>query len=300
MNINEKDNFRSGFVAVIGRPNVGKSTLLNALVGEKVAIVSPKPQTTRSRIMGVVNADNAQLVLLDTPGIHKAQTRLGEYMLSAVENAMQGIDALCIMVDATDVRQADHAVAESYVNDKLPCFLLLNKIDLVHPQELLKIIDAFSRHPFRAILPISARTGDGMDVLKTELVKVMPAGPKYFPDDMMTDQPERIICAELIREKALMYLMEEVPHGIGIEILQIKKENEKFTEIHANVYCEKESHKRIIIGKQGAMLRKIGSAARMEIETLLGTHINLNLWVKVRPGWRDSASELKTLGYTDQ
>ncbi|MDD2428643.1 MAG: GTPase Era [Eubacteriales bacterium] len=300
MSTHEKAVFRSGFVAVIGRPNVGKSTLLNALVGEKVAIVSPKPQTTRSRIMGVVNAENAQLVLLDTPGIHKAKTRLGEYMLSAVEDAMQGIDALCIMVDTTDVRQADHLVAEGYVNDKIPCFLLLNKIDLVHPQELLKIIDGFSKNAFRAILPVSARTGDGMGILMDELVKVMPEGPKYFPDDMMTDQPERLICAELIREKALMYLMEEVPHGIGIEILQIKKENERFTEIHANVYCEKDSHKRIIIGKQGQMLKKIGSAARVEIETLLGTHVNLNLWVKVRPGWRDSASELRTLGYTGQ
>lgn len=293
-------DFRSGFIAVIGRPNVGKSTLMNTLVGEKVAIVSPKPQTTRQRIMGILNLDDAQIVLLDTPGIHQSKTKLGVYMNKAVADAMQGIDGLIMMVDATDVRAMDHTIAEEYAQSALPCFLLINKIDLVHPQSLLALIDGFSKLPFRAVLPISAKQGDGIDVLKKELIVILPKGPKYFPDDMMTDQPERVICAELIREKALLYLSEEVPHGTGVEILKIDKKNDGFTEIHATIYCEKESHKRIIIGKQGQMIRKIGSAARSEIETLLDTHVHLDLWVKVRPGWRDSASDLKTLGYFNE
>lgn len=296
----EQTGFRSGFIALIGRPNVGKSTLLNAMVGEKVAIVSPKPQTTRSRIMGIVNLEDAQLVMLDTPGIHKAKTRLGEYMSNAVSESLQGIDALALMIDATQIRQMDHSIAQEYAKGILPSFLIINKIDLLHPQELLAIIKDFSVHPFKAILPISAKKQEGLDILKKELVAVMPEGPKYFPDDMMTDQPERIICAELIREKALLFLNEEVPHGIGVEILSIKKTNERFTEIHASIYCERESHKRIIIGKQGKMIQKIGSAARAEIKTLLDTHVHLDLWVKVRPGWRDSAADLKTLGYTKE
>lgn len=293
-------DFRSGFVSFIGRPNVGKSTLVNALVGEKVAIVSPKPQTTRSRMMGICNTEGAQLVLMDTPGIHNARTRLGEYMMGAVQEAMKGIDGLCLMVDVTNVTERDHELARQYIADALPCFLLLNKVDLVHPQDLLAVMDQFKAYPFRAILPISAKKGEGMDKLKETLVSAMPIGPKYFPDDMMTDQPERIICAELIREKALLYLDEEVPHGIGVEILSIKKENDRFTEIHATIYCEKESHKRIIIGKQGRMIGKIGANARQEMETLLDTHINLNLWVKVRPGWRNSQQDLKTLGYVEE
>lgn len=293
-------SFRSGFIAVLGRPNVGKSTLTNSLVGEKVAIVSPKPQTTRQRIMGIVNADHAQIVLLDTPGIHQSKTKLGDFMNKAVTDALQGIDGLILMVDATDVRAVDHAIAQQYAQSDLPCFLLINKIDLVHPQSLLALIDSFSSLPFRAILPISARKGDGLEALVKELTAILPNGPKYFPDDMMTDQPERVICAELIREKALLYLSEEVPHGIGVEILKIDKKNAGFTEIHATIYCDKESHKRIIIGKQGQMIRKIGSAARGEIETLLDTHVNLDLWVKVRPGWRDSVSDLKTLGYCEE
>lgn len=292
--------FRSGFVAVIGRPNVGKSTLTNALVGEKIAIVSPRPQTTRQRIMGVMNTDGGQIVLLDTPGIHQPKNRLGEYMNKAVGEAMQGIDALVMMLDAADVRAVDHTIAQQYADTKLPCFLVINKIDLTHPQNLLKIMDDFSDLPFRAIVPVSARRGDGLDELKAELMSAMPEGPQYFPADMMTDQPERVLCAELVREKTLLFLSEEVPHGIGVEIIKIHQPNDGFTEIHATIYCERESHKRIIIGKHGQMIQKIGSAARLEIESLLGTHVHLDLWVKVRPGWRDSMADLKTLGYFDE
>ena len=291
--------FHSGFVAVIGRPNVGKSTLVNLLVGEKIAIVSPRPQTTRNRIMGVVNQQDAQIVLLDTPGIHKPKTRLGDYMSKSINDAMQGIDGLLVMVDASDIRQADHSIAQTYAKSDLPNFLVINKIDLVHPQDLLAIIQGFSQYPFQAILPISARKADGTDTLLRELTAFLPEGPKYFPDDMMTDQPERVLCAEIIREKALMYLNEEVPHGIGVEILSIKSPNENFTEIHASIYCERESHKRIIIGKHGSMIQKIGSAARKDIEGLLGVHVHLDVWVKVRPGWRDSLADLRTLGYSE-
>jgi GTP-binding protein Era len=292
--------FHSGFVALIGRPNVGKSTLVNRLVGEKVAIVSPKPQTTRSRMMGVMNCENAQVVLLDTPGIHKAKTRLGKYMIDSVQEALKGIDALCILLDVCDLKPADEKIAQNYAKEGLPCFLVLNKIDRVPPAQLLAIIDRFKDYPFKAIIPVSAKTGNGMDELKATIIDSLPQGPKYFPDDMITDQPERILVSEIIREKALLYLQEEIPHGIGIEIIAFEKVNEGFTKIHASIYCERDTHKRIIIGKQGQMIGKIGSAARRDIETLLDTHVHLDLWVKVRPGWRDSLNDLRTLGYVEE
>lgn len=292
--------FHSGFVALIGRPNVGKSTLVNRLVGEKVAIVTPKPQTTRTRMMGIMNAENVQVVLLDTPGVHKAKTRLGEFMMSSVREALKGIDVLCMLLDVCDLKPADEKIAQNYAKEGLPCFLVLNKIDRVPPAQLLSIIDRFKEYPFKAIIPVSAKTGDGVDELKTAIIDSLPEGPKYFPDDMITDQPERHLVSEMIREKALLYLQEEVPHGIGIEILAFDKKSNDFTEIHAAIYCERNTHKRIIIGKQGQMIRKIGTAARKDIENLLGTHIHLDLWVKVRPGWRDSPNDLRTLGYVEE
>lgn len=292
--------FHSGFIALIGRPNVGKSTLVNRLVGEKVAIVTPKPQTTRTRMMGIMNAENAQVVLLDTPGVHKAKTRLGEFMMSSVREALKGIDVLCMLLDVCDLKPADEKIAQNYAKEGLPCFLVLNKIDRVPPAQLLSIIDRFKEYPFKAIIPVSAKTGDGVDELKTAIMDCLPEGPKYFPDDMITDQPERHLVSEIIREKALLYLQEEVPHGIGIEILAFDKKSDDFTEIHAAIYCERNTHKRIIIGKQGQMIRKIGTVARKDIENLLGTHIHLDLWVKVRPGWRDSPNDLRTLGYVEE
>ena len=293
-------NFKSGFIAIVGRPNVGKSTLLNSMVGEKVAIVSSRPQTTRNRLMGIVCGDDYQMIFVDTPGIHKPRTQVGNYMMQAVQEGMEGIDALIVMVDVTAVGPNDREIAESMARKKLPVLLLLNKIDLVHPQELLRIIDVFKDMGFRAILPISAKTGEGLDTLRDELLGLLPVGPKYFPDDMLTDQPERVLCAELIREKALLHLRDEVPHGIGVEILRMEKKSDNLMEIHADIYCEKDSHKAIIIGKHGAMLSQIGKEARIDIESLLGMRVNLQLWIKVRPDWRNSKADLRTLGYDNR
>ena len=290
-------NYRSGFATIVGRPNVGKSTLLNTLVGEKIAITSSRPQTTRSRVMGVMSGDNCQIVFVDTPGIHRPRTKLGEFMVQSIEEAMEGIDALLVLADVTAIGPHDRGIIEGMSRKKVFKVLVLNKTDLVEPKNLLGIIDSFKDAAYDAILPVSARTGDGIEELKKELTAHLPVGPKYFPDDMLTDQPERDICAELIREKALRNLRDEVPHGIGVEMMAMKKLNDHFTEIDATIYCERDSHKGIIIGKKGAMLQKIGAEARADIEALLDTHVNLQLWVKVRPGWRDSAEDLKTLGY---
>jgi len=294
------NDFKSGFIAIVGRPNVGKSTLLNSLVGEKVAIVSNRPQTTRNRLMGVVCDEKYQMVFVDTPGIHKPRTQLGNFMMQAVQEGMEGIDALVVLVDVTAVGPGDRQIAEDMSRKKLPVLLLLNKIDLVQPHELLRIIDIFKEMPFAAILPISAKTGEGLDTLRKELLSLLPAGPKYFPDDMLTDQPERVLCAELIREKALRHLRDEVPHGIGVEILKMEKKSDTLMEIHADIYCERDSHKAIIIGKHGAMLSLIGKEARIDIESLLGMRVNLQLWVKVRPDWRNSKADLRTLGYDNR
>ena len=294
----EKSAFHSGFATIVGRPNVGKSTLLNTLVGEKVAITSARPQTTRSRVMGVMGGENCQIVFVDTPGIHRPRTKLGEYMVQSIEEAMEGIDALLVLVDVTAIGPHDRSIVEEMGRKKVYKLLVLNKTDLVEPKNLLGIIDSFKDAPYDGIIPVSARTGDGVEQLKKELTAHLPVGPQYFPDDMLTDQPERDICAELIREKALRNLRDEVPHGIGVEMMAIKKVNDHFTEIDATIYCERDSHKGIIIGKKGAMLQKIGAEARADIEALLDTHVNLQLWVKVRPGWRDNIEDLKTLGYT--
>ncbi|MBQ9306956.1 MAG: GTPase Era [Clostridia bacterium] len=290
-------NFHSGFVTIVGRPNVGKSTLLNSMVGEKIAIVSSKPQTTRNRIMGVVTGEDWQLVFLDTPGIHNPRNRLGNYMMQSVRDAMDGMDCILVMVDCTQIGKHDREIAEEMAKKKVPSILVLNKIDLIEKEKLLAIIQSFAALPFQAVLPVSAKTGDGLEELKTTIVSSLPEGPKYFPDDMMTDQPERLIIAELIREKALLHLRDEVPHGIGVEILGISKESEDFTEIHATIYCERDAHKGIIIGKHGSMLQTIGSEAREDIEKLLDTHVNLKLWVKVREDWRNRLDDLRTLGY---
>ena len=294
--------FRSGFVTIIGRPNVGKSTLLNRLTGEKVAIMSDKPQTTRNTIKTVVTREDCQIVFIDTPGIHKPKNRLGEYMVSVAEETLNEVDIVLFLVEATDSQPGagDMYIAEQLKNLKTSVFLVINKIDLVNKEQILAVISSFkSLLDFESIIPVSAAGNDGMDILLGEITKVLPEGPKYFPDDMLTDQPEKLIVAELIREKILSLISEEVPHGVGVEIIAFKeREGQSIIDIQANIYCEKDSHKGILIGREGKMLKKIGSQARVEIESLLGTRVFLELWVKVKPDWRNSQNMLKTLGYS--
>lgn len=291
--------FLSGFAAIVGRPNVGKSTMMNAMVGEKVAIVSNRPQTTRNRIMGVATDKDWQIVFLDTPGLHKPRTRLGEYMVKSVQDAMDGIDVLLVLVDANEIGPQDRAIVEEMSARKVKKILVLNKTDIVEEARLMAAIQSFAEAGYDAIVPISARTGKGVDELKKLIVSYLPEGPKYFPDDMMTDQPERQICAEIIREKALLHLREEVPHGIGVEMMAINKLSDNLTEIHATIYCERASHKGIIIGKQGAMLKKISSLARHDMEKFMGTKIYLETWVKVKENWRENAGLVRTFGYDE-
>ena len=289
--------FHSGFVTIIGRPNVGKSSLMNRMIGEKIAIVSARPQTTRSRIMGVLTGSCHQIVFLDTPGIHDPRTRLGEYMMHAVHDAMDGMDAALVIFDVTHITESDLEISEILKGKKVPAVLALNKIDLVSPEQILAATARAAEIGFSEIVPVSAKTGNGVDDLIACLQKHLPAGPHYFPDDMITDQPERILCAEIIREKALRHLRDEVPHGIGVEIMKIETLSDRLTEINATVYCERSAHKGIIIGRQGSMLQTIGTEARIDIEKLLDTHVSLKLWVKIRPDWRNNASDLKNLGY---
>ena len=291
--------FRSGFVAILGRPNVGKSSIMNRIVGEKVAIVSNHPQTTRNKLLGVATGDNWQIVFVDTPGLHKPRTKLGEYMMKSANDAREGVDAVLAVVDGQKIAGGDKAVLSDIQNMNCPRFLAVNKIDIVPPEKLMPQLADLNEFHFDQIVSVSARTGENIDLLTQKLIEAMPEGPKYFPDDMITDQPERIMCAEIIREKALNNLRDEIPHGVGVEMLQIKKVSNTLTEIHANVYCEKESHNSIIIGKQGSMLRTIGTQARIDIERLLGTKVMLKLWVKVREDWRNRAGDLRALGYED-
>ena len=296
MNQNEKV-FHSGFATIVGRPNVGKSSLMNAMIGEKIAIVSARPQTTRSRIMGVMTDSGHQIVFLDTPGIHDPRTKLGEYMMHSVRDAMEGTHIMLVTFDVTHITDNDLQIAENMKGKKVPAVLALNKIDLVPPEQILSATARAAGIGFDEIVPVSARTGNGIEDLVSCLKKHLPEGPRYFPDDMITDQPERILCAEIIREKALRHLRDEVPHGIGVEIMKIETLNAGLTEINATVYCERDAHKGIIIGKHGTMLQTIGTEARIDIEKLLDTHVNLKLWVKIRPDWRNNISDLRNLGY---
>ena len=295
----DNKKFRSGFVAILGRPNVGKSSIMNRFVGEKVAIVSNKPQTTRNKILGVATAPDWQLVFVDTPGLHKPRTKLGEYMMKKADEAREGVDAVLCVVDAQYIGPGDLAVMQDVAHMSCPKILAVNKSDLVPAEKLMPELAKLNDLGFDHIVTVSAIKGDNMDDLLRLLSDQMPEGPKYFPDDMITDQPERLMCGEIIREKALLNLREEIPHGIGVEMMAINKLSDNLTEIHANIYCERASHKAIIIGKQGAMLRTIGSQARADIEKLMGTKVLLKLWVKVREDWRNRESDLRATGYEE-
>ncbi len=294
--------FKSGFITIIGRPNVGKSTLLNKLAGEKIAIMSDKPQTTRNTIKTVITDDESQMIFIDTPGIHKPKTKLGEYMVNVVYETLNEVDIVLFLVEATDNKpgMGDLKIVEQLKNIKTPVFLIINKIDLVKKDQLLGIIAAFTAlMPFKAIIPVSALNNEGTEIIVKEIKDALPEGPKFFPDDMLTDQPEKLIVAELVREKILNLLNDEVPHGVGVEVISFKeRENKDIIDIQANIYCEKDSHKGIIIGKEGKMLKRIGSQSRVDIEKLLGTKVYLQLWIKVKPDWRNNNLMLKSLGYT--
>ena len=292
--------FRSGFVAILGRPNVGKSSLMNRFVGEKVAIVSNHPQTTRNKLLGVATGEDWQIVFVDPPGLHKPRPKLGEFMMKSAADAREGVDAVLAVVDGQRIGDGDRAVLADVAQMKCPKFLAVNKIDIVTPEKLMPQLATLNDCNFDTIVSCSARTGQNVDDLLKLLIEAMPEGPKYFPDDMITDQPERVMCAEIIREKALRNLRDEIPHGVGVEMMQIKKVSNNLTEIHADIYCERASHKSIIIGKQGAMLSKIGTEARADIEHLMGTKVMLKLWVKVRENWRNRDSDLRSLGYAHE
>ncbi len=292
--------FKSGFVTIVGKPNVGKSTLMNAFIGEKVAIVSNKPQTTRNKILGVFSQENSQIVFVDTPGIHTAKTKLGEFMAKSVNDAMKGMDVLLVLVEPGYITEKDIEIAENMAKSNCPKILVINKVDTVKKEKVLSVMDQFKQYNFDVMVPISAKNAEGLNVLQKTIENFLPAGPQYFPSDMITDQPERLICAEIIREKALLNLKDEIPHGIGIEIMKMETLRDDLVQIDANVYCEKNSHKSIIIGKAGTMLGKIGKEARIDIENLLGNHVNLKLWVKVKEDWRNQPLELLNLGYNNK
>ena len=292
-------DYKSGFVTLIGRPNVGKSTLMNRLIGQKIAITSNKPQTTRNRIQTVLTTEEGQIVFVDTPGIHKAKNKLGEYMVNVAERTLNEVDVVLWLVEPTTfIGAGEKHIAEQLNRVKTPVVLVINKVDMVKKEEVLTFIDAYSKvYDFAEIVPVSARNGDNTDELVKVILKYLPYGPQFYDEDTVTDQPERQIVAELIREKALHSLNDEIPHGIAVAI-DAMKYSRKIVDIDATIICERDSHKGIIIGKQGAMLKKIGSTARYEIEKMLDKKVNLKLWVKVKKDWRDSDFLIKNFGYT--
>lgn len=294
------EQYKSGFATLIGRPNVGKSTLMNRLIGQKIAITSHKPQTTRNRIQTVYTSPEGQIIFVDTPGIHKAKNRLGEYMVQAAERTLKEVDVILWLVEpSTFIGAGEQHIGERLAEVNVPVILVINKIDTVKKEELLIFMDAYRKiMEFAEIVPVSALKGDNADLLIDLIYKYLPYGPQFYEEDTITDQPERQIVAELIREKALKCLDEEIPHGIAVSIEQMKeRKNSKLIDIDATIICERDSHKGMVIGKGGAMLKKIGSAARYEIETFLNQKVNLKLWVKVKKDWRDSDFMIKNFGY---
>ncbi|SEJ97217.1 GTP-binding protein Era [Propionispira arboris] len=290
---------KSGFIAVIGRPNVGKSTLINSLIGQKIAIMSDKPQTTRNKILCVLTQDDAQIIFIDTPGIHKPKHKLGEYMLHAAENTLKEVDVILFVVDATE----DLGAGELYILERLqatnkPVILVVNKLDKITKQQVLPIISRYTeKYPFIGVVPISAKEKTNLDGLLVEIKKHLEEGPQYYPSDMVTDQPERLIVAELVREKVLILTREEIPHAIAVDVDEMTTRSNEDVYIRATIYVERDSQKGIIIGAKGTLLKEIGALARRDIETLLGSKIYLDLWVKVKKDWRNRDGALKSFGF---
>ena len=294
---------RSGMIAIVGRPNVGKSTLTNALVGEKIAIVTNKPQTTRNRICAVVNRKDCQFVFMDTPGLHKARTKLGDYMVNVVKESVADVDAILLLVEPIPHIGGPEAELIARIKSlNVPAVLVINKIDTVEKEALLAVMDTYAQaHTFNAILPISAKNREGVEELLELLANFMPEGPQLFPEDMVTDQPERQVCAEILREKLLLCLDKEIPHGTAVELVRFaERERDEVIEVDATIYCEKVSHKGIIIGKGGAMLKKISTLARKDMERFMGAKVYLQTWVKVKENWRDNVNLIQNFGYKDQ
>ena len=298
--MNEK--FKSGFVTIIGRPNVGKSTLMNHLIGQKIAITSNKPQTTRNRIQTVLTTEEGQIVFVDTPGIHKAKNKLGEYMVNIAERSLNEVDVVLWLVEpSTFIGAGEKHIIEQLKKVKTPVILVINKVDMVKKEEVLTFIDAYRKEcDFAEIVPVSARRGDNTDELVNVIMKYLPYGPQFYDEDTITDQPERAIVAEIIREKLLWNLEREIPHGTAVEITKFSERDSGVIDIDATIYCEKASHKGIIIGKRGAMLKEIGQQARADIERMLDAKVFLELWVKVKEGWRNNQYQMRNFGYEDQ
>ncbi|OGX80240.1 GTPase Era [Exiguobacterium sp. SH3S2] len=297
-----QEGFKSGFVSIIGRPNVGKSTFLNRVIGQKIAIMSDKPQTTRNKVQGVYTTDDTQIIFIDTPGIHKPKHRLGDFMMKVATNALREVDAILFMVNVTEPRGAgDEFIIEKLKGLDTPIILVMNKIDLIHPDEIPAVIEQYTNQlDFAAYVPISALQGNNVEPLIGEIKKLLPEGPMYYPADQVTDHPERFIISELIREKVLHNTRDEIPHSIAVNIESIKKrDNSDMVDVEAVIMVERDSQKGIVIGKKGAMLRQVGTEARHDIELLLGTKVYLNLWVKVQKDWRNKMGQLRDLGFRD-
>ena len=292
---------KTAMIAIVGRPNVGKSTLTNALVGEKVAIVSSKPQTTRNRICGVVNRGDTQFVLLDTPGLHKARTRLGDYMVGVVKESVADVDGVCLLVvPIAKIGAPEQALIDRIKEEKLPAVLVINKIDTVDKPQLLEVMAVYAAAcDFDAIIPISAEKGDGLDILMEQLQKYAAEGPQLFPEGMTSDQPERQIVGEIVREKLLRNLDKEIPHGTAVEVTRFSERDNGIIDLDVTIYCEKASHKGIIIGKNGEMIKKISSHARQDIERFMGTKVYMETWVKVKENWRDNVNFIRDVGYRE-
>ena len=301
MDEKKKEVYKSGFIAVIGRPNVGKSTLINSLIGQKIAIMSDKPQTTRNRILCVLTQPDAQIVFLDTPGIHKPKHKLGEYMVRAAEGTLKEVDAIYFVVDATEkMGPGEHYILERLQATKKPVVLVVNKLDLIEKEQVLPIISNYSgKYDFAGVVPISAKEETNLDSLIGEVKKYLPEGPQYYPEDMVTDQPERLIVAELVREKALQLTRDEIPHAVAVDVDEMTTRPNEDVYIRATIYVERESQKGIVIGAKGALLKEIGALARKDIEALLGSKVYLDLWVKVKKDWRDREGILRNFGFGD-